>query len=110
MTIKNDEGDKENGKLQQTLEEIYHDSIILSKKEKELKNMMEVMAKESKELKKKAACMMKDLDQSIFINKELTLEVEQKDKEMLNLLGESQKLSNMLLDQKIIPMQAWARW
>lgn len=57
MTIKTGEGDEENDKLQQTFEDIYHNSIILSKKKKELKGMMEAMAKENNELKEKVACM-----------------------------------------------------
>lgn len=51
---------------------------MLAKKNKELKNMMEDMTKESQELKGKVASMDKDLDQSIFINNNLKMELKDK--------------------------------
>lgn len=100
MDIENDKNIEENNKLQQAFEDFYHESITLAKKNKEMKNMIEAMAQENKELKEKVANLKKDLSQSISINKELKLELKENVKEMIKLLGGTQKLSNILLNQK----------
>lgn len=41
---------RDKDELQQAFEDFYRDSIILARKDKELKSMMEGMAKENKEL------------------------------------------------------------
>lgn len=76
-----EEKDEDRDELQQAFEDDKY-SIMIVKKNKELKNMMESMANENKELKEKVASMEKDLEQSTSMNKDL----KEKNKEMLKLL------------------------
>lgn len=57
------EEEEDEGKvdLQQTFENLYKDSIMLARKNKELKEMMETMAKENMELRDKVAIIENDL-------------------------------------------------
>lgn len=77
MAMENGEEVEENDELQQAFEDLRHESITLANKNKEMKIMMEKMAKETNEQKKKVASMEKNLDQSIFINKELNFQLKE---------------------------------
>lgn len=59
-----EEGDEEKDDIQQAFEDLYKDLIILSKKNKEPKDMMESIGKENKKLEDKVASMVKDLEKS----------------------------------------------
>lgn len=88
MAIEEDE-DEDNNDLPQAFEDLYKDSIILAKKNKELKDMMENMAKEIKKLKDKVASMEKNLEQTTSIIKYLLEELKDKNKEMHKLFSGS---------------------
>lgn len=59
-----EERDEEKDDIQQAFEDLYKDLIILSKKNKEPKDMMESIGKENKKLEDKVASMVKDLEKS----------------------------------------------
>lgn len=84
-----EEEDEDNNDLQQAFEDLNKDSIMLAKKNKELKDMMETMVKEIKKMKDKVASMEKKLEQTTSINKYLLEELKDKNKEMHKLFSGS---------------------
>lgn len=91
-----DAEDEDKDELQRAFKDYYRDSIMLAKKKKELKDMMEVMANENKELKDKVASI-RDLGQTTSINEQGSQgRTQRQEKRDAQTTHGFQKLSNML--------------
>lgn len=94
------EEEKQDDDLQKVFEKLYMGSILIAKKNKELKIKLEVITNENEQLQEANTNLEHKLAQSRDQCKELQQLFKAREENVGKLIDGSQKLSNMLLSQK----------